>query len=171
MRLITLFSLMVLLIGMGAAQDTNFSTGPQYLMNYGSPLFLHSIATPTLSLSAPPASAPVAATEVGAGEQTVTVPAGVQNRVADLPRIYWGGPKVSENAGEKVSEIELSSQQPAALPASILDLGVGPTVNAPSLGERGYGMSLAEAAAFWKTHKTRVSHLYTNADIARLHGG
>lgn len=32
-------------------------------------------------------------------------------------------------------------------------------------------MTVAEAAAFWKAHKTRDSHVHTNADIACLHGG
>jgi hypothetical protein len=34
------------------AQETNFSTGPQYLLN-GSPLFARPIATPSLSLETP----------------------------------------------------------------------------------------------------------------------
>src|ERR1700756_2320969 len=44
------------LIGISAAQDTNFSQGPQYLIT-GSTPFLYSISTPTLSLEAavPPA--------------------------------------------------------------------------------------------------------------------
>jgi hypothetical protein len=43
--------LVVVLAGMSFAQDTNFSAGPQYLINNASPLLLQSIATPSMSFS------------------------------------------------------------------------------------------------------------------------
>jgi len=159
----------ICLAGIGVAQDTNFPVGPQYLMNYGSPLLLQPIATPTLSFAPAPASVPVAATEVGAGTQAAPTPAGVQSQT-DLPRIYWGGPSTSENAGA-ASEIGVTSQQPSVLPASIVNVGVTEMLDAHTLRDRGYGMTPGEAAAFWKTHKNHASHIYTNADIARLHRG
>lgn len=147
-------------------------------MNYGSPLFLRPIATPSLSFSLPPASALGAATETSAETQPVPAPTTAPNKT-DLPRIYYGesyvsantGEKVSENAGEQVSEIELSSEQNSVPPASLISDGVSQMVDEHSLRERGYGMTVAEAAAFWKIHKPGVSHVYTNADIARLQGG
>jgi hypothetical protein len=160
--------LLFLLAGVCVAQDTNFPVGPQYLMNFGSPLFLQPIATPTFSFAALPASPAVAATEVSGGAQAVSASAKVET---DLPRIYWGEPKAGGNAGEKVSEIEISSKEISTLPASIFNAGVTETLDANALRERGIGVTLAEAAAFWRKHKTRASHVYTNADIARLHGG
>ena len=50
MRLTTLFFVFFALAGIGAAQDTNFSAGPQYLVTGSSPMFLRSIATPSMSL-------------------------------------------------------------------------------------------------------------------------
>jgi hypothetical protein len=145
-------------------------------MNFGSPLFLQPIATPSLSFALPPAGGLGASTEASAETQSVPAPAAAPNKT-DLPRIYYGesyvsantGEKVSENAGEQVSEIELSSKQSSVPPASIVSDGVSQMVDAHSLRERGYGMTPAEAAAFWRTHKPRVSQVYTNADIARLH--
>lgn len=89
----------------------------------------------------------------------------------DLPRIYWGGPSSSGNAGEKASEIELTSQEPSNLPLSIVNVGVTEMLDAHTVGDRGYGITPGEAAAFWKAYMTRASHIYTNTDIARLHGG
>ena len=51
MRLASLFCFLIALAGISAAQDTNFPVGPQYLITGDSPMFLHPIATPTLSLS------------------------------------------------------------------------------------------------------------------------
>ena len=40
-----------------------------------------------------------------------------------------------------------------------------------ALRERGYGITLAEAAAYDKTRTRHATHVYTNADTNRLHGG
>jgi hypothetical protein len=48
MRLATLSCLLLLLTAVSAAQETNFSVGPQYLMTSGSPLLAQPIATPSL---------------------------------------------------------------------------------------------------------------------------
>jgi len=170
MRLASRCCLLLFLAGICVAQDTNFPAGPQYLTNYGSTVLRQSLATPTLSLAPVPASAPVATTEVSAGTPAVPASAGVQTQT-DLPRIYYGGPKGSENAGEKASEIEMASQEPSSVPVGVVNVGVTEMLDARTLRERGYGMTPGEAAAFWKTHKNRASHFYTNADIARLHGG
>lgn len=169
MRLSILFCLPLALVGIGAAQGTNFPTGPQYLITSDSPLFLRSIATPTLSLSEPLASIGGLATEASVSLETSSPSAGLPVQ-PDLTRIYWGGPAVTENVSENVSEIELTSAQPpSVLPASILDVGVTGMTSAQSLRERGYGVPLGDTAAFWKAHKRRASRLYTNADVQRLH--
>ena len=41
-------------LGIAIGQDTNFPSGPQYLMNYGSPVFARSISTPSITLTDPP---------------------------------------------------------------------------------------------------------------------
>ena len=182
-------------IGVCAAQDTNFSTGPQYLLNDRSPLFLRPIATPSLSLSAPPATTGRAPAEEGTGEPRSAAFGGFPSQAA-IDCIYWGVPTLNEKSssqtnempraqssqtsvassseisGEKSSEIELTGAGPSnPLPASIADVGATAIADAQSLRERGYGVSLGEVAVYWKMNKARTARTYTNADIARLHGG
>ena len=169
MRLAGLFSLLAALAGICAAQDTNFPVGPQYLITNGSPYLLQPIATPTLSFSAPPAAAATVESEISSGEPVVYTPPRVP--ATALSEIYWGESNIAGSAGEHVSEIGLTAKEASALPAVVINVGVTGMNDPLSLRESGYRMSLAEAAAFWKTHKTSVAHVYTNADIARLHGG
>jgi hypothetical protein len=183
-------------IGVCAAQDTNFSAGPQYLLNNRSPLFLRSIATPSLSLSTPPATTGAAPTEEGTGEPGSSAFGGFSSQAA-INCIYWGVPPLNGNSStpcvqssqtsvtsssnqtfsegiieEKSSEIELTSAEPSSpLPASIVDVGATAIADPQFLRESGYGMSLGEVAAYWKMNKIRTARTYTNADIARLHGG
>ncbi len=178
MRFASLLCCFFALSGFVSAQDTNFSTGPQYLMNYGSPLLLRPITTPTLSLSAPlvPPANTVTATPGTSAEQAV---GGFQKQAA-VNRIYWGVPEVTANPSEianesdtgKSSEIELNSAQPArALPSSIFNAGVTGMTDAQSLRETGYGVPLGDVAASWKATKPHATRVFTNADIARFHGG
>jgi hypothetical protein len=185
-------------IGVCAAQDTNFAAGPQYLLNNRPSLFLRPIATPSLSLSTPPATTGAAPAEEGTGEPSSSAFGGFSSQAA-INCIYWGVAPRSENSGsqtngmpcvqsgetsvassetsgegssEKSSEIELTSSQPSSpLPASIVDVGATAIADLQFLRENGYGMSLGEVAAYWKMNKPRTARTYTNADIARLHGG
>jgi hypothetical protein len=171
MRFCTLLCVLFAVVGISAAQDSNFSAGPQYLMNFGSPMFLRPIATPTLSLSETnPASLP--ATEPVTATETSSASAGSQSQ-AGLTRIYWGGqPETSEAVSETASVIEISGTQPPSnLPASIVNVGVQETVDAQALRERGYGVTVSEASSFWKTHKPHAVRVFTNRDVERLHGG
>jgi hypothetical protein len=170
MRLVWLFSSLIALAGMSAAQDsgqiasqdTNFSAGPQYLITSGaSPLFARPIATPSLSLGSPlpeipslPAIGPVV-------ENQPFVPNPELRHQADLFPIYYGSPATS------VVEIT-SAELPTSLPASIVDTGVTGPADAQSLRERGYGAPLGDTAAFWKAHKPHATRVYTNADVQRL---
>jgi hypothetical protein len=179
MRFYSLLCFLFALVGVSAAQDSNFSVGPQYLMNYGSPQFLRPIATPSLSLSAP--LAPISSTEtgtvaapeissvsVGVSTGSATGPATGSQNQADFARIYWGGPEVTE---PESSVVEVSGTATASnLPASIVNVGVQETVDAKSLGERGYGVTVSEMSTFWKTHKRPATRHFTNRDIERLHG-
>jgi hypothetical protein len=176
MRLATMFCLLLTLAGISGAQDTNFPVGPQYLVTSNSPMFLRPIATPSLSLSAPPASLSIPATE--ALPQPSSPTAGLPQ--PDLTHILWGEPQaahpevaepgVAENVSENVSEIEITSAEPPRpLPANIIDTGVTGATTAQSLRELGYGVPLGETAQFWRAHKPHAPRVYTNADVQRLH--
>jgi hypothetical protein len=159
MRLSSFFLVLVALAGISVAQDTNFSSGPQYLITTGDTMFLRPISTPTLSFqpSLPPIESQ-SASEV----QASSAPAPIQTQ-ADLSRVYWGGPETSE--------IEITSEEPSRpLPASLVNVGVAGMTNAQSLREQGYGVPLGETASYWKTHKAHATHVYTNRDVERLHG-
>jgi hypothetical protein len=163
MRLPILLCVIVLLTGISAAQDTNFPAGPQYRIA-GSPIFLQPIETPSLSLSTLPAT-----TATGSEAEEQPVPASPLATQPNLTQIYYGSP--TENAPVS-SDIEIiSPEAPSQVPPSIFDPGVTAIVDQRSLRESGYGLTLGQAAAFWKAHKHPAARLYTNADVARLHRG
>jgi hypothetical protein len=176
MRSFSLGLISLLIVGTGAAQETNFPVGPQYLIpGSTSTLFLQPIATPTLSpqnAPAPPAIAFESGTIVPASPEAAAPPA------EDLLSIYYGYPSPVENVpnaaeaatANQENEIEMSSSQPRNLPESTINVGVTGIAGPQTLRESGYGLSLGEAAAFWKTHKTPAARLYTNADVARYGG-
>ena len=151
-------------------QDTNFATGPQYLMNYGSPLFARPISTPSLSLAGPPL-------EAGASDATEGLVTGADTRTALAQRaaepnlfpIYYGAPPAS------VIEISFPESSSALslgeLPPSILDTGVWQMTTAQALRARGYGVTLREAGAYARAQTRHATHVFTNADIDRLRGG
>lgn len=173
MRLCGLLLLGMTLAGMSAAQDSNFSAGPQYLMNYSSPMFMRPIATPTLSLSetapvtlATPETTSSSASTVGNSAETS---AAVPQR-PDLASVYWGS-REDETPVDSGAVIEVSGAAPPAnLPASIVNVGVQETVNAQELRERGVGVSVSEASAFWKGRKPRAMRVFTNRDVEKLRG-
>jgi len=168
MRLAGFFCMCFVLAGLSLAQDTNFSTGPQYLNTFGSSMFLRSIATPSLSLGEAPPVVTNATTET---VESVTTPVASSSTATDLQNqpdlfsIYYGAPEVEQES--HVIEIN-AAEPPAGLPSSILDVGVTGMTDPQSLRERGFGMGLAEAAKYWKTHKARAKRVYTNADLERL---
>jgi hypothetical protein len=160
--------------GVALSQDTNFATGPQYLMNYGSPLLAHPISTPSLSLSGPPiemgASNATGVLSAGAADQNVAPPSPDALPKIDLFPIFYGGP-VGENSEMSFSYSAGPSSLSVEIPPSISDSGVSQITTAQTLRERGYGITLGEAAAAGKTRARHANHIYTNDDIARLHGG
>lgn len=164
MRFASLFFLALALVGIAAAQDTNFAVGPQYLPITGSPQFARSIATPSLSLNAPlPEIQPVPEVGPAVSDQTYTSNPELQHQ-ADLFPIYYGS--------APASTIEITSTEPPRnLPASLIDVGVVGLTDATSLRDLGYGVTVGETASFWKTHKASTTRVYTNRDIERLHGG
>jgi hypothetical protein len=168
-------SLVVVLGILGAAfgQETNFATGPQYLMTSGSPLFARSISTPSTSLSGPPlevgASNATAGLTAGAEDRDVSVPTSVTLPQVNFFSIYYG-----TNQAAPTSVIEISFSEGTSrteLPASILGAGVLQMTTAQALRLRGYGVTLAEAAAYDRAHAVHAKRIYTNADIERLQKG
>jgi len=169
--------IVTVLASRGAAfgQDSSFAAGPQYLMNHGSPLFARPISTPSMSLSGP--SLEVGADNAtgvliaGAENQTVVPPSAVALPHVDFFPAYYGVTPA------KVIEIRFSAARDeqstrGELPASILDnTGVWQLTTAQALRERGYGVTLVEAGAYSKSLARHASHIYTNADIERLHSG
>jgi len=208
MRPHSVFFLIVTFAGVAFAQDTNFPVGPQYLITTGSPMLLHSIATPSLSLGASqPATnnAVVAETEAAAITPSVSIPS-VQ---VFLSEVFWGDhtaaeiearrittpslspeqtavytyetanlaetapsgpfPGLPPEANQNSSVIEITSAQlPPNLPESIFNPGVTGTANADSLRDRGYGVSLGEFAAHWKSRKRPAQRVFTNEDLEKL---
>jgi hypothetical protein len=162
MRLASFSCLLFVVVGIAAAQDTNFPVGPQYLLT-GSPILAQSIATPTMSLDTPLPPLP-SLPEVG---PPVTDQAFIPNpelqHQADLFPIYYGYPMPSV-------VVLISSEPPRELPQSIVEAGVTGMTDVQSLRERGYGVPLGETASYWKSHKPRAPRVFTNADVERLHG-
>jgi hypothetical protein len=168
MRLAGLLLLSIFLTAVSSAQDTNFAVGPQYLVTTSSS-FLRPIATPSMSLEPAPAN-----TSAATGAEAIPEPQWVGAQMhEDLARVYWGDDWVRSVKGEApatVSEIEITSPQTTPpLPASFVEVGVIHITNVQSLHASGYGLTLGEVSSYWKArhHQPRM---YTNADIARLHG-
>jgi hypothetical protein len=167
MRICVFLCVLLAMVGVCVAQDTNFAVGPQYLMTSGSPLFARPIATPTLSFENPApemrTSDVVAEPVATANDENLSYVLEVQRQTA-LFSIYYGFPRVNV--------VEISFREPSEtrrpLPASIVDSGVVEFTDVQALRLRGYGITLPEAAAHWKSHKASAPHHYTNEDIERL---
>ena len=173
MRVFSCCSAIVLaFLGAAFGQDTNFASGPQYLMTYGSPLFARPISTPSMSLSGPPlevgASAASAGLTAGAENQTVPPRSATDLTFVDFFPIYYGVVPVSVIEISFARESERSFRE---LPSSILETGVWQVTTAEALRERGYGVTLAEGAEESKARVRHATHVYTNADVERLHKG
>lgn len=155
-----MLSLFAILAGFCAAQDTTFAAGPQYLITTGNPMFLHSIATPSMSLDAP---IPGTASLPQIGPPVVDQPYSSLQQSdlePDLFSIYYGY--------QRVMVIELTGEPPRELPPSINDTGYVAITDAQALRQMGYGETAADAASYWKTHRRTPAHVYTNTDIQRL---
>ena len=171
MRILALPCFLLFLIGSALAQDTDFAAGPQYLLT-GSSLLAHSIATPTLSLDAP--LPPVEPASFNFPEAAAEVPFTTNpllEHQADLIPIYYGA---DNHYGVSTAVVEISfpeaaAESLAALPSSIVENGVTELVDAQALRLRGHGVTVAEAAAYWKNHKLPARHNFTNEDVKRLH--
>lgn len=161
MRFIGPAVLFFALLGVAAAQDTDFPTGPQYLIT-ANPMFLYPISTPSLSLNTPLPSVP---SYIITGAEITDVPYApnpILEGQADLFPVYYGYPPIS------VVEL-VSPEETPELPGSITGADFGGFTTVQTLREIGYGVPLGDAAAYWKTHKLQAPRVYTNADIQNLH--
>jgi hypothetical protein len=172
MKSAALVSLLLLLAGICAAQDTTFDTGPQYLITFGSPMFARPIATPSLSFETPmaqpgvsePVESPVSREEYEAVSAILDT-----QRQTYLLTVYYGVPSV--NVIDISFRAGSSEESGPALPASITESGVTELTDADVLRERGYGVTLSEAAIFSKAHHPHAPRVYTNSDIERVRQG
>jgi hypothetical protein len=110
MRSSYLVCLLLTLGGISAAQDTNFPAGPQYLITTASPLLLHSIATPSLSLGqALPSLSSVTQAEVA----PVPAPSAISPSGTFLGGVYWGEHKSSEIIGRRLETPSMTASETA----------------------------------------------------------
>lgn len=101
--------LLLVLTGLSFAQDTNFSTGPQYLITTSSPLFLRSISTPSLSLGeVQPATTALAETQTVLAQE---MPASSTTNQTYLSDVYWGDHSASEVDARRLVTPSLSPSQ------------------------------------------------------------
>ena len=170
MNCIKALFLLIAAAGIAAAQDTNFPTGPQYLITGQSPMFFHSIETPSLTFGPSSSIAPPVTTESVPASQVVETPSPLPAGF-DLTHIYWGDRAAGNQNDENASEIEISGGQPTRpLPASFVDTGVTASANVATLNEEGYGVPLGDTAEFWKAHRRSAAHVYTNKDVEHAPG-
>lgn len=175
---LTAAGLVLTFSGFAAAQtpETNFSTGPQYLITNGSPLFAQPISTPSLSFSSQINQTTEPAEETASDVQTQHIAAAEEKNLLPLDYypIYYGIPKETESIedGSTMSFhfTETRSASPA-MPLEIFNTGVGLAVTAEELNSAGVGAGVAQVAAAWKSKKTAPVRTYTNQDIDRLKQG
>jgi len=92
---------------------------------------------------------------------TVEETAGYMNAVANAVANQTSAPPAA-------TETAPAPRTAAAASRQFVNVGVTGTIDPQSLLTRGYGLSLGEVAAYWKTHQRTVPHTYTNEDVARM---
>lgn len=114
------------LAGFSVAQDTTFAQGPQYLVGSGSPMFLHPIATPTLSFSSaisdPYRGAELAPSQIGS-------PA-TASASTFVDEVFWGERNLSESMQPRISTPSLTADQTAFYTYATAN-GVAAALSAP----------------------------------------
>jgi len=171
MRITACLLLVLILAAFSAAQstDTSFSVGPQYLITTNSTLFLQPIATPSLSLE-PASPVPVTMQANPGTDVTLSAPTSAVQSQPDISRILWGNDWVDYVTGVKrASVIEIDGNANPKIPSSLFDTGVTGMTDAQALRGAGYGLTLGEVSTVQKS-RPHASHVYTNADVQRLHG-
>ncbi len=152
----------LIFVGICAAQDTTLSPDSSY-----GPRFQHPLETPSLNLSAPRSESPNAPATEHTGVPDAPAFGGLQNQ-SQVDEVYYG---VSPSGLPTAPTVEFVPVQPVAPSAyGSFDAGVVAIASPSSLHDQGYGVSLADAAAYWRSHKPQVVRTYSNADINSLSG-
>lgn len=138
------------------SRQTDFPTGPQYLVTTPSSLFLQPISTPSMSAAQ---TFGMVSPQTGQAE-----PITINGQTANFPAIFWGW----TSPGQTTVWAGFTPAVSSVLPADFLDLGVGAIVTDEWLQEFQRNRNVAEASRYWKTHTNRAARVYTNADIERL---
>lgn len=164
LSLLRALGLLCVLVLPAAAQDTNFPSGPQYLMTNSSPLFARQISTPSLSFPTE-LEQPTDHT----GSETLQQEY-VQDQLNELPPLNYYlldyAPPILGVA--EVGSPNSANQETQELPPNFFDTGIGQMLTPQQMRQMGYGLTLAQAAAQAREHKTAPTHVYTNEDIERL---
>lgn len=109
----SLILLFLILTGVALAQETNFSSGPQYLITTNSPLLLRPISTPSLTLGqVPTAGTGFTAVEAAVAQET-TVRSTISNQTF-LSDVYWGDHLAGEVEGRRLSTPSLPPSETSA---------------------------------------------------------
>jgi len=144
MRLKSALILLPVLLGISFAQDTNFPVGPQYLITIGSPMTLHSIATPSLSLGeAQPFVEAVSTTQV-TPEEVAPVPSAPSDTF--LGSVYWGEHKDNVIVGRRLETPSMTPTQTALYMEKVASQVYGAPVPPEQPTEPAAGSSLIEIA-------------------------
>ncbi len=145
-----------------AEQSPSISSGPSDTFLGGvywgdhksSEIIGHRLETPSMTVS-----------------ETALYMESVANQVAGVPSAETTETAQPAETSIRSSVIELTGLPfPTNLTASILDVGVTGMTDVRALAARGYGISLGELAAYWKTHKRTAPRVFTNSDVARPRG-
>jgi hypothetical protein len=137
--------------------------------------YRYPVTTPSLPWPNPPL-------QVGASNATAGLTAGAENETsATLPApgpatnlypvyygpAYYGAPYTAppESLGETAAASEAA---PPAPRGGGVETGVWQSTTVDALRQGGYGVSLAEAAAYSKVHSQHATRTYGNSDIERL---
>lgn len=105
--------LFLILTGVALAQETNFSSGPQYLITTNSPLLLRPISTPSLTLGQLPTPGTSFTTGEAAVAQEAPAPSTITNQTF-LSDVYWGDHPATEVEGRRLSTPSLPASETSA---------------------------------------------------------
>lgn len=159
--------LVCLALGIAGAQETSFTQGPQYLTpSEGSALFAQPIATPSMAVSGtyPSLQSGASNATLGntAGAEFSTLGMQPEGDVVDLFTVYYGYPPLDLVVGGAEA-----TEAPVGL-AGGFRRGAGRITSMEDLRRMGYGVSLGEAAKYWKAHPLHAQRAYTNEDVQRM---
>ena len=132
-------ALLLILSGICFSQDTNFPSGPQYLITTSSPMILRPIATPSLSLSETRPIPTVSTTEQGLAQEA-PAPSAVTNQTF-LSDVYWGNHSAGEVQARRVSTPNVSPSEVA------MNIGVGALEATPVATEALPGLPVQPASS------------------------